>query len=151
MTRSVMAGLVLVKPDHDGSSSEASSRPTPNAIRALDFFRQILYDWQNLCHSSGLDESEPHVRASRHARPLASEEHKRTQRIFARLMGGESIRAIAASETSSIRRVRQLVCEELDRRDAKPADGVPADRPARAGLDLIGGLDAARGAGLQGG
>jgi hypothetical protein len=34
MTRSVMAGLVLVKPGHDGSSSEASSRPTANAIRA---------------------------------------------------------------------------------------------------------------------
>jgi hypothetical protein len=51
-----------------------------------------------------------------------SEEHQRAQRIFARLMGGESMRAIAASEDLSLRRVQQIVREQLDRRNANPAD-----------------------------
>jgi hypothetical protein len=37
-------------------------------------------------------------------------------------MAGESIGAIAASETLSARRVHQIVRDQLDRRDAKPAD-----------------------------
>ena len=58
------------------------------------------------------------------AKPVqsTSEEHQRAQRIFARLMGGESMRAIATSENLSLRRVQQIVREQLDRRDANPAD-----------------------------
>jgi hypothetical protein len=83
------------------------------------------------------------------AKPVRSlsEEHKRAQRIFARLMGGESIRAIAASENLSVRRVQQIVRRELDRRDANPADDFALLQIARLerALDLIGGqIDAGK-------
>jgi hypothetical protein len=45
------------------------------------------------------------ARAAKPVRSL-SEEYKRAQRIFARLIAGESIRAIAAAETLSVRRVQ---------------------------------------------
>jgi hypothetical protein len=69
-----------------------------------------------------------------------SEEHQRAQRIFARLMGGESMRAIAASENLSLRRVQQIVREQLDRRNANPADDFALLQIARLerALDLIG-------------
>ena len=51
-----------------------------------------------------------------------TEEHKRARRIFARLMGGESMRAIAASENLSLRRVQQIVREQLDRRKRQSRD-----------------------------
>ena len=54
--------------------------------------------------------------------PFTTEEHKRARRIFAHLMGGESMRAIATSENPSLRRVQQIVREQLDRRNANPAD-----------------------------
>jgi hypothetical protein len=68
------------------------------------------------------------------------EAHKRAQRIFARLMAGESMRAIAAAETLSLRRVQQIVRDELDRRDANPADDFALLQIARLerALDLIG-------------
>lgn len=76
------------------------------------------------------------------ARPVrsSSEAHKRAQRIFARLMAGESMRAIAAAETLSLRRVQQIVRDELDRRDANPADDFALLQIARLerALDLIG-------------
>ena len=55
-------------------------------------------------------------------------------------MGGDSIRAIAASETLSVRRVQQIVREQLDRRDANPADDFALLQIARLerALDLIG-------------
>jgi hypothetical protein len=69
-----------------------------------------------------------------------TEEHKRAQRIFARLTGGESMRAIATSENLSLRRVQQLVREQLDRRNANPADDFALLQIARLerALDLIG-------------
>jgi hypothetical protein len=69
-----------------------------------------------------------------------SEEHKRARRIFARLMGGESMRAIAASEKLSLRRVQQIVRAQLDRRNANPADDFALLQIARLerALDLIG-------------
>jgi hypothetical protein len=72
--------------------------------------------------------------------PFLTEEHKRAQRIFARLMGGESMRAIAASENLSLRRVQQIVREQLDRRNANPADDFALLQIARLerALDLIG-------------
>ncbi len=76
-----------------------------------------------------------------------TEEHKRAQRIFARLMGGESMRAIAASENLSLRRVQQIVREQLDRRDSNPADDFALLQIARLerALDLIGGqIDAGK-------
>jgi hypothetical protein len=76
-----------------------------------------------------------------------SEEHKRAQRIFARLMGGESMRAIATSENLSLRRVQQIVREQLDRRNANPADDFALLQIARLerALDLIGGqIDAGK-------
>jgi hypothetical protein len=62
-------------------------------------------------------------------------------------MGGESIRAIAASESLSVRRVQQIVREQLDRRDANPADDYALLQIARLerALDLIGGqIDAGK-------
>jgi hypothetical protein len=86
------------------------------------------------------------ARVSKPARSL-TEEHKRAQRIFARLMAGESMRAIATSENLSLRRVQQIVREQLDRRNANPADDfalLPIARLERA-LDLIGGqIDAGK-------
>jgi hypothetical protein len=76
-----------------------------------------------------------------------AEGRKRAQRIFARLMGGESIRAIAASETLSVRRVQQIVRQELERRDANPADDYAFLQMARLerSLDLLGGqIDAGK-------
>ena len=83
------------------------------------------------------------------AKPVrsSSEEHKRAQRIFARLMAGELMRAIAASENLSMRRVQQIVREQLDRRDANPADDFALLQIARLerALDLIGGqIDAGK-------
>ena len=76
------------------------------------------------------------------AKPIQflTEEHKRAQRIFARLMGGESMRAIAASENLSLRRVQQIVRDQLDRRNANPADDFALLQIARLerALDLIG-------------
>ena len=71
----------------------------------------------------------------------------RAQRIFARLMAGESVRAIAASETLSVRRVQQIVRENLDRRNANPAEDFALLQIARLerALDLIGAqLDAGK-------
>ena len=72
--------------------------------------------------------------------PILTEEGERARRIFAGLMAGESIRAIAASETLSVRRVQQIVREQLDRRDANPADDFALLQIARLerALDLIG-------------
>ena len=84
--------------------------------------------------------------AAKPVRP-SSEAHKRAQRIFARLVGGESVRAIAASEALSVRRVQQIVREQLDRRGANPADDFALLQIARLerALDLIGGqIDAGK-------
>jgi hypothetical protein len=83
------------------------------------------------------------------AKPVCSapEAHERAQRIFARLMGGDSIRAIAESETLSVRRVQQIVREQLERRNANPADDYALLQIARLerALDLIGGqIDAGK-------
>ena len=83
------------------------------------------------------------------AKPVrsSSEEHKRARRIFARLIAGESIRAIAISENLSVRRVQQIIRERLDRRDANPADDFALLQIARLerALDLIGGqIDAGK-------
>ncbi len=62
-------------------------------------------------------------------------------------MGGESIRAIATSENLSVRRVQQIVREQLDRRDANPADDFALLQIARLerARDLIGGqIDAGK-------
>jgi hypothetical protein len=85
--------------------------------------------------------------ASANAVRSAAEARKRAQRIFARLMGGQSIRAIAASEMLSVRRVQQIVRQELERRDANPADDYALLQIARLerALDLIGGqIDAGK-------
>jgi hypothetical protein len=87
--------------------------------------------------------------SARPAKPARStvEGRKRAQRIFARLMGGESIRTIAASETLSVRRVQQIVRQELERRDANPADDYAFLQMARLerSLDLLGGeIDAGK-------
>ena len=88
----------------------------------------------------GFTEREPHAR--RPPKPVRSlaEGRKRAQRIFARLMAGKSIRAMAASETLSVRRVQQIVRDELDRRDVNPADDFALLQIARLerALDLIG-------------
>lgn len=64
----------------------------------------------------------------------------RAQRIFARLMAGQSVRAVAESEALSVRRVQQIVRERLDRRNANPAEDFALLQIARLerALDLIG-------------
>src|SRR5262245_22931934 len=77
----------------------------------------------------------------------APDAHERARRIFARLMGGDSIRAIAESEDLSVRRVQQIVREQLERRNANPADDFALLQIARLerALDLIGAqLDAGK-------
>ena len=72
---------------------------------------------------------------------------KRAQRIFARLMGGNSIRSIAQSETLSVRRAQQIIRRELNRRDANPADDCALLQIARLerALDPVGGqIDAGK-------
>jgi hypothetical protein len=84
--------------------------------------------------------------ASKPVRSLSGE-HKRAQRIFARLVGGESMRAIATSESLSVRRVQQIVRDQLDRRNSNPADDFALLQIARLerALDLIGGqIDAGK-------
>lgn len=83
------------------------------------------------------------------ATPVTSaiEARIRAQRIFARLMAGQSVRAIAAAESLSVRRVQQIVREHLDRRNANPADDFALLQIARLerALDLIGArLDAGK-------
>jgi hypothetical protein len=82
----------------------------------------------------------------RSAKPVRSgpEAHKRARRIFARLIGGQSILAIAAAESLSVRRVQQIVRQQLERRDANPADDYALLQIARLerALDLIGGQPA---------
>jgi hypothetical protein len=76
------------------------------------------------------------------AKPLRSTVAARTRarRIFARLIGGQSIRAIATTEKLSVRRVQQIVHQELSRRDANPADDYALIQIARLerALDLLG-------------
>ena len=83
------------------------------------------------------------------AKPVRSlpEARKRAQRIFARLMGGDSIRSIAQSETLSVRRAQQIIRRELNRRDANPADDCALLQIARLerALDPVGGqIDAGK-------
>jgi hypothetical protein len=83
------------------------------------------------------------------AKPVHSsvDAHKRARRIFARLIGGQSIRAIAATERLSVRRVQQIVRQQLERRNANPADDYALLQIARLerALDLLGGqIDAGK-------
>jgi hypothetical protein len=83
------------------------------------------------------------------AKPIRSgpEGRKRAQRIFAHLIGGQPVRAIAAAEKLSVRRVQQIIRQELDRRDANPADDYALLQIARLerALDLLGGqIDAGK-------
>ena len=66
---------------------------------------------------------------------------ERTRHIFARLMQGQSTAAIAAAEGVSLRRVQQIVSEELARREANPAEDYVLTQVARLerALDLLGG------------
>jgi hypothetical protein len=76
------------------------------------------------------------------AKPVrsAAAAHARARRIFARMLGGQSIRAVAAAERLSVRRVQQIVRQELERRNANPADDYALLQIARLerALDLLG-------------
>jgi hypothetical protein len=80
--------------------------------------------------------------APRTAKPvrLTPEAQKRARRIFARLIGGQSIRAIAAAEKLGVRRVQQIVRQQLERRNANPADDYALLQIARLerALELVG-------------
>jgi hypothetical protein len=83
------------------------------------------------------------------AKPIRSsaEAHNRARRIFARLIGGQSVRAIAAAERLSVRRVQQIVRKQLERSNVNPADDYAFLQIARLerALDLIGGqIDAGK-------
>ncbi len=72
--------------------------------------------------------------------PILTEEARRAQRLFARLIAGGSIRAVAAAEDLSVRPVQQIVREQLDRRDSSPADDFALLQIARLerALELVG-------------
>ena len=83
------------------------------------------------------------------ATPVTSpiEARVRAQRIFARLMAGQSVRAIAESESLGVRRVQQIVREHIDRRNSNPAEDFVLLQIARLerALDLLGAqLDAGK-------
>ena len=126
----------------------AAKRPTTLiAIRAAEIFRQILAKFQNTGYAYRFAEREPHARV-RHAR-LFLRRGARPRAANLRPPDGRStsIRAIAASETLSVRRVQQIVREHLDRRNANPADDFALLQIARLerALDLIGAqLDAGK-------
>jgi hypothetical protein len=104
------------------------------------FLDKLFLSSMRLCYNICLAESKPMPAPPEKPVRSLSEEHERAQRIFARLMGGESMRAIAASENLSLRRVQQIVREQLDRRNANPADDFALLQIARLerALDLIG-------------
>jgi hypothetical protein len=89
---------------------------------------------------SGFAERTPMPARAATSVSILTEEGERAQRIFARLMAGDSMRAIAASEGLSVRRVQQIVRERLDRRDSNPADDFVLLQIARLerALDLVG-------------
>ena len=83
------------------------------------------------------------------AKPVRSSAaaHARARRIFARVIGGQSIRAIAAAERLSVRRVQQIVRKQLERSNVNPADDYAFLQIARLerALDLLGGqIDAGK-------
>jgi hypothetical protein len=108
-------------------------------LRRLLDFRQIVDRFQNTGEDYGLVEEKPMPES---AKPVCSalDAHERARRIFARLMGGDSIRAIAESESLSVRRVQQIVREQLERRNTNPADDYALLQIARLerALDLVG-------------
>jgi hypothetical protein len=70
----------------------------------------------------------------------ASEKSERARHIFAAMMDGRSLREIAESEGLGIRRIQQIVSEELRRRRANPANDYAILQIARLeqALELLG-------------
>jgi len=70
----------------------------------------------------------------------ASEKSERARHIFAAMMDGRSLREIAESEGLGIRRIQQIVSEELTRRRANPANDYAMLQIARLeqALELLG-------------
>jgi hypothetical protein len=70
----------------------------------------------------------------------ANEKTERARHIFAGMMGGRSLREIAEAEGLGVRRIQQIVAEELARRDANPADDYALLQIARLeqALELLG-------------
>lgn len=70
----------------------------------------------------------------------ASEKSERVRHIFAAMMDGRSTREIAESEGLGVRRIQQIVSEELARRRANPADDYAFLQIARLeqALELLG-------------
>ena len=70
----------------------------------------------------------------------ASEKSERARHIFAAMMDGRSLREIAESEGLGIRRIQQIVSEELTRRKANPANDYAMLQIARLeqALELLG-------------
>jgi hypothetical protein len=69
-----------------------------------------------------------------------SEKSERARHIFAAMMDGRSLREIAESEGVGIRRIQQIVSEELRRRRANPANDYALLQIARLeqALELLG-------------
>ncbi len=70
----------------------------------------------------------------------ASKKSERARHIFAAMMDGRSLREIAESEGLGIRRIQQIVSEELTRRRANPANDYAMLQIARLeqALELLG-------------
>ena len=70
----------------------------------------------------------------------ASEKSQRARHIFAAMMDGRSLREIAESEGLGVRRIQQIVSEELTRRKANPANDYAILQIARLeqALELLG-------------
>src|ERR1700689_5121241 len=75
------------------------------------------------------------------ANPISpSKKSERARHIFAAMMDGRSLREIAESEGLGIRRIEQIVSEELTRRKANPANDYAMLQIARLeqALELLG-------------
>jgi hypothetical protein len=70
----------------------------------------------------------------------AAERHERARHIFARMLDGLALREIAAAEGLSLRRVQQIIAEEIARRDANPTSDYMLLQIARleCALEMLG-------------
>ena len=73
-------------------------------------------------------------------KPVAIERSERARHIFAAMMDGRGLREIAEAEGIGVRRVQQIVAEELARDDVDPADDYALLQIARLehALELLG-------------
>ncbi len=78
--------------------------------------------------------------ANPNPKPTAQEYAERARHIFAQMIDGRRLREIAETEGLSVRRIQQIVVEEIGRRNVNPAEQYGLLQIARLerALDLLG-------------